>query len=54
MGGHSPRGGECPRELSRRGWRNVVAREILGLEKKMGGVLASNSISWDTILYHKD
>jgi hypothetical protein len=24
------------------------------LEKRRAGVLASNSIPWDTILYHKD
>jgi len=27
---------------------------LQGLEKRRAGVLASNSIPWDTILYHKD
>jgi hypothetical protein len=33
---------------------SLVTTFLQGLEKRKAGVLASNSIPWDTILYHKD
>ena len=44
--------GEWQALEKRRSQRNVGARKNVRLEKR--GVLASNSIPWDTILYHKD